>query len=959
MYISGINGYLSKFEGVEVDAAVERVQNIDAELALKVDKTTTINGISLRSDIVLTPEDIGSIPAGEGYGKSILWADSILHLKDQNGRTLSSQYIEVDLGKWGRIYGTLADQTDLKDALDSKQPMITSEAMLSSDLVDDTNHVHKFATADQLQQIATNTSNIATNTADIATNAGNIATNTADIATNAGNIATNTSNIATNTADIATINGKIPTQASTSNQLADKAFVNSSIATSTATFRGTFNSLADLEAYSGPKDDNDYAFVVTVDAAGNTLYNRYKYDGTQWLFEYALNNSSFTAAQWASIQSGITSADVTQITTNKNDISTINGTLSGFGNIVTHNVDEFATAAQGAKADTALQNITGTMVTDALGYTPYNATNPAGYISGITSSDVTTALGYTPYNATNPAGYISGITSSDVTTALGYTPYNSTNPDGFISGITSSDVTTALGFTPYDSTNPAGYISGINSTDVVNALGYTPYNSTNPDGFISSAALNTLTDTDITNVTNGQHLVYDSTSQKWKNSSVTSLAWGNITGTLADQTDLQTALNGKQPTITGAATTITSSDLTVGRVLVSNDSGKVGVSGITTAKLGYLSDVTSNIQVQLNNKYDASNPAGYISGITSSDVTTALGFTPYNATNPNGYISGITSSDVTTALGFTPYNSTNPNGYISGITSSDVTTALGYTPYNSTNPSGYISSAAVSTLTDVNLSNLANGEFLKYNSTSGKWENSTVVLTTTLDGLTDVTITNPTQGQNLTYDAANNKWINTSTSATMAWGGLTGDIDDQTDLKNALAAKQDTITGAATTITSNDLTASRVLVSDSSGKVAAGTITTTKLGYLTDVTSNIQAQLNNKISSAAVSTLTDVDLSSLSNGQILAYDSASQKWKNTSSSPGGATSLDGLTDVDITSPSQGQNLTYDAINNKWINTTTTATVGWGGITGNINDQTDLKNALDSKASVTIRDWSVS
>ena len=77
-------------------------------------------------------------------------------------------------------------------------------------------------------------------------------------------------------------------------------------------------------------------------------------------------------------------------------------------------------------------------------------------------------------------------------------------------------------------------------------------------------------------------------------------------------------------------------------------------------------------------------------------VVSALGFTPYNATNPDGYISGITSGMVTTALGFTPYNSTNPSGYITGITSGMVTTALGFTPYNSTNPSGYITSSALS-----------------------------------------------------------------------------------------------------------------------------------------------------------------------------------------------------------------------------------------------------------------------
>jgi hypothetical protein len=111
------------------------------------------------------------------------------------------------------------------------------------------------------------------------------------------------------------------------------------------------------------------------------------------------------------------------------------------------------------------------------------------YISGITSGNVTTALGYTPYNATNPSGYISGITSGNVTSALGYTPYNATNPSGYISGITSGNVTSALGYTPYNSTNPSGYITGITSGNVTTALGYTPYNSSNPSGYITSSAL--------------------------------------------------------------------------------------------------------------------------------------------------------------------------------------------------------------------------------------------------------------------------------------------------------------------------------------------------------------------------------------------------------------------------------------------------------------------------------------
>ena len=109
------------------------------------------------------------------------------------------------------------------------------------------------------------------------------------------------------------INGKIPAQATTSNQLADKSYVNSSISTATADFKGTYNSLQNLEQVTA--NANDYAFVIATDAAGNTVYKRYKWvEGTGWSWEYDLNNSSFTAAQWAAIQSGITAALVTKLT---------------------------------------------------------------------------------------------------------------------------------------------------------------------------------------------------------------------------------------------------------------------------------------------------------------------------------------------------------------------------------------------------------------------------------------------------------------------------------------------------------------------------------------------------------------------------------------------------------------------------------------------------------------------
>lgn len=97
------------------------------------------------------------------------------------------------------------------------------------------------------------------------------------------------------------------------------------------------------------------------------------------------------------------------------------------------------------------------------GVTSFNSR--AGVVS-LLSLDVTGALGFTPYSAANPSGYISSITSGDVTGALGFTPYNAANPAGYITGITSGNVTTALGYTPYNATNPAGYISGNQSITV-------------------------------------------------------------------------------------------------------------------------------------------------------------------------------------------------------------------------------------------------------------------------------------------------------------------------------------------------------------------------------------------------------------------------------------------------------------------------------------------------------------
>ena len=80
-------------------------------------------------------------------------------------------------------------------------------------------------------------------------------------------------------------------------------------------------------------------------------------------------------------------------------------------------------------------------------------------------------------------------------------------------------------------------------------------------------------------------------------------------------------------------------------------------------------------------------------------------------------------------------------------------------------------------------------------------------------------------------------------SATQA---TTSDIAEGTNLYFTNARAQAAITGGASSIVTANLTASRALVSDTNGKVAVSTVTSTELGFLGGVTSAIQTQLNAK-----------------------------------------------------------------------------------------------------------------
>lgn len=144
------------------------------------------------------------------------------------------------------------------------------------------------------------------------------------------------------TGRVGTVEGKIPMQASTTNQLADKAFVNSSVQTNTANWRGNWATWTAVpstidgypEDYAGSKTPTVNDYMVVQDASGFNSDNkgtwRFKYSGVWstngkggWYPEYQVNETPLTAAQLSALNSGATSALVGQITTNKNDIAAI------------------------------------------------------------------------------------------------------------------------------------------------------------------------------------------------------------------------------------------------------------------------------------------------------------------------------------------------------------------------------------------------------------------------------------------------------------------------------------------------------------------------------------------------------------------------------------------------------------------------------------------------------------
>ena len=295
-----------------------------------------------------------------------------------------------------------------------------------------------------------------------------------------------TSDISNVSSRITSIEDKIPSQASSSNQLADKSFVNSSIQTNTANFRGNWNTWSDVPSddvdlypqdYAGNRIPtvNDYLVVKNAsDYTANTLSGtwRFKYGGVWetdgkngWIPEYQVNEEPLTSEQVYAINSGITSDKVSSYDEHLIDTSnphSVTKSQVGLGDVI--NSGDSAIPIEGGT----------TKFTTGGAFTELAKKNDKITITDNTSSGTfsdSTELVITPSALSNPKSFVKQ-------SCLALFNYISSKLSGAISTILTSNLSTDLALvsnsdgkvsTSTVTSTQLGYLSNVTS-DVQNQL---------------------------------------------------------------------------------------------------------------------------------------------------------------------------------------------------------------------------------------------------------------------------------------------------------------------------------------------------------------------------------------------------------------------------------------------------------------------------------------------------------
>lgn len=343
---------------------------------------------------------------------------------------------------------------------------------------------------------------------------------------------------------------------------------------------------------------------------------------------------------------------------------------------------------------TQLSNLTvaGFVQTDASG----NLSSAA-----LTSGQVTSALGFTPYNATNPSNYIaltalSGtapVTYNNTTGAIGITQASGSG-NGYLSSTdwnVFNGKQSALTFT-YPLVNTAGTVSTAFGTTTANSFSQLQQFNGNASTTQLSASGLIYAGNIINNGLTASTLTYANASKQEASAAVTApLTF--TSGTLA----IGQASSGSNGYLTSTDWSVFNGKQAAGNYLTAL-TGDATASGPGSAALT-LATVNSNVgtftypSVTVNAKglitaiSNGTAPTTYTAG---TGLTLTTGAFSVNTSQSISQLSNLTTN------GFVQTSGSNGTLTSAALTSGQVTTALGFTPYNATNPSAYIALTALS-----------------------------------------------------------------------------------------------------------------------------------------------------------------------------------------------------------------------------------------------------------------------
>ncbi|NNC95926.1 MAG: hypothetical protein HKN92_10215 [Chitinophagales bacterium] len=415
---------------------------------------------------------------------------------------------------------------------------------------------------------------------------------------------------------------------------------------------------------------------------------------------------------------------------------------------------------------------------------------------------------------------------------------------------------------------------------------------------------------------------------------------GSVTSDVQAQLDNKisavSSSNMKNKTIDADSNTVTNIDNSAIKAAAAIDATKMADGSVTNAEFQYINTVTSNVQTQLNSKISASSTAT-LTNKNIDDATTLFQDNLDNTKQVQFQLSGITTGntrvisfpDATTTLVGTNTTQTMTNksinadnNTISNLDNADIkaSAAIDATKMADGSVSNtefqYIGTVTSNVQTQLNNKISASSTATL---TNKNIDDATTLIQDNLDNTKQI------QFQLSGLTTGNTRVISFPDASTT----LVGTNATQTMTNKSIDADNNTITN----IDNADIKASAAI---DAAKVANGSVSSTEYQYLANVTSDIQTQLDNKITASSTSTLTNKTMT----------DATTFMQDNTDNTKKVQFQLSGIT------TSTTRTITVPDANTTMVGTNATQTMTNKSIDADNNTITNIDNA-DIKASAAI------